>query len=180
MRCARPLPHTRLQARAPRRMSPYRAPLTGDLRSFFVASGQGERAPHVQDARRVRVDGGGRVGGGAGLAADDPERKGGGAIDDLRGGRLSRPPRIGPFRWAPASWSPSRRTTSGASLCWAQASFGWAQVASRGRRRARRGVAVAAGAGVRGGGTRAAASSCAAARACRMCGRSAALSGGTG
>ena len=89
MRRARPPPHTRLQARAPRRMSPYRAPLTGDLRSFFVATGQGERVPRVLDALRVRVDGGGRVGGGAGLVADDPERKCGVAIDDRRGGRLT-------------------------------------------------------------------------------------------
>ena len=87
-----------------------------------------------------------------------------------------RPPWIGHFSWAPSSWSPSRRTTPWARAASTsrakQASFSRAQVASRGRRRVasqrgrRRGRA-------RGGGTRAAATSCAAARACRRCARAA-------
>ena len=62
---APPSPLRRLVYRVPRLSSPLRLPLTPDLRPPCVASRRGERAPRVQDGRRVRVDGGGRVCGAA-------------------------------------------------------------------------------------------------------------------
>ena len=58
-------PIPRPQSRAPRLFFPSRLSLTADLRPPCVASRRGERAPRVQDGRRVRVDGGGRVCGAA-------------------------------------------------------------------------------------------------------------------
>ena len=140
MRRARPPPHTRLQARAPRRISPSRMPPTGDLRRSCVWGRRGGRAPHVQDGRRKCVDGGGRVSDGARPRGGRPRAQR--RRPDRHRPRWSargRPPRIGDFRRAPSSWSPSRRTTSGARAASTsrakEASSSRAQVASRGRRR---------------------------------------------
>ena len=79
----------------------------------------------------------------------------------LRWSARCRPPQIGRLSWAPSSWSPSRRTSSGARA----ASSSRAKQASRGRHRAASRCGWRRGR-VRGGGLRAAATSCAAARAC--------------
>ena len=67
VRFALPLPMLRLRARVPHRISPFRMPLTTDLRLSGVASRRCARAPRAQHGCRVRVDGSGRVSGGARL-----------------------------------------------------------------------------------------------------------------